>query len=73
MSCVDSIESSSLHALTHHSPLTIHPIIVGFEMFLDWEFFKSDKDVKAATVVLIAFPLITGSGTLTTIMSLKAN
>jgi len=46
---------------------------VGLEMVLGWEFFKSDKDVKAATVVLIAFPLITGSGTLTTIMSLKAN
>jgi multiple antibiotic resistance protein len=47
--------------------------IVGLEMVLGWEFFKSDKDVKAATVVPIAFPLIAGSGTLTTIMSLKAN
>ena len=42
-------------------------------MVLGWEFFKSEKDVKAATVVPIAFPLIAGSGTLTTIMSLKAN
>lgn len=47
--------------------------IVGLEMVLGLEFFKSDKDVKAATVVPIAFPLIAGSGTLTTIMSLKAN
>ncbi len=47
--------------------------IVGLEMVLGWEFFKSEKDVKAATVVPIAFPLIAGSGTLTTIMSLKAN
>lgn len=47
--------------------------ILGLEMVLGLEFFKSDKDVKAATVVPIAFPLIAGSGTLTTIMSLKAN
>ena len=47
--------------------------ILGLEMVLGLEFFKSEKDVKAATVVPIAFPLIAGSGTLTTIMSLTAN
>jgi len=47
--------------------------ILGLEMVLGIEFFKSDKDAKAGTVVPIAFPLIAGSGTLTTIMSLKAN
>jgi len=47
--------------------------ILGLEMVLGLEFFKSEKDVSAATVVPIAFPLIAGSGTLTTIMSLKAN
>jgi multiple antibiotic resistance protein len=47
--------------------------ILGLEMVLGVEFFKSDKNVKAATVVPIAFPLIAGSGTLTTVMSLKAN
>lgn len=47
--------------------------ILGLEMVLGLEFFKGDKDVSAATVVPIAFPLIAGSGTLTTIMSLKAN
>jgi multiple antibiotic resistance protein len=46
--------------------------ILGLEMVLGIEFFKSDKDAKAGTVVPIAFPLIAGSGTLTTIMSLKA-
>lgn len=47
--------------------------ILGLEMVLGIEFFKSDGDVKATTVVPLAFPLIAGSGTLTTIMSLKAN
>ncbi len=45
--------------------------ILGLEMVLGMEFFKSEKDVKAATLVPIAFPLIAGSGTLTTIVSLK--
>ena len=47
--------------------------ILGLEMVLGLEFFKGDKDIRAATVVPIAFPLIAGSGTLTTIISLKAN
>lgn len=47
--------------------------ILGLEMVLGLEFFKSEKDIKAATLVPIAFPLIAGSGTLTTIVSLKAN
>ena len=47
--------------------------LLGLEMILGIELFKSEKDVRAATVVPIAFPLIAGSGTLTTIISLKAN
>jgi len=46
--------------------------ILGLEMILGIEFFKSEKGAPAGTVVPIAFPLIAGSGTLTTIMSLKA-
>jgi len=47
--------------------------ILGLEMILGIEFFKSDKESKSSLIVPIAFPLIAGSGTLTTIISLKAN
>lgn len=47
--------------------------IIGLEMILGVEFFKQEGNAKSGTVVPIAFPLIAGSGTLTTIMSLKAN
>jgi len=47
--------------------------ILGLEMVLGVEFIKSDADLKSGTVVPIAFPLIAGSGTLTTIISLSAN
>ena len=46
--------------------------ILGLEMILGIEFFKAEKGTPSGTVVPIAFPLIAGSGTLTTIMSLKA-
>lgn len=47
--------------------------ILGLEMVLGVEFFKPDADPRSGTLVPIAFPLIAGSGTLTTIISLKAN
>lgn len=47
--------------------------ILGLEMVLGVEFFKSESDPRAGTLVPIAFPLIAGSGTLTTIISLRAN
>lgn len=47
--------------------------LLGLEMVLGHEIFKGEADNKAGTLVPIAFPIIAGSGTLTTIMSLKAN
>lgn len=47
--------------------------LLGLEMVLGHEIFKSDGDSASGNVVPIAFPLIAGSGTLTTVMSLKAN
>jgi multiple antibiotic resistance protein len=46
---------------------------IGAEMILGIELFKSDPDASGgASIVPIAFPLIAGAGTLTTILTLKA-
>jgi multiple antibiotic resistance protein len=47
--------------------------ILGLEMVLGVEFFKGDPNPGSSTLVPIAFPLIAGSGTLTTLISLTAN
>ncbi len=47
--------------------------IIGLEMILGRDIFKTDGNAKTGSIVPIAFPIIAGSGTLTTIMSLKAN
>lgn len=47
--------------------------LLGLEMVLGHEIFKGDSNAQSGTVVPIAFPIIAGSGTLTTIMSLKDN
>lgn len=47
--------------------------LIGLEMVLGVQFFKEDSSgSSAASVVPIAFPLIAGAGTLTTILSLRA-
>lgn len=46
--------------------------LLGLEMVLNVEFFKSDASNAAGSIVPIAFPLIAGSGTLTTILSLRS-
>jgi len=47
--------------------------LLGLEMVLGHEIFKGEPNAKASSLVPVAFPTIAGSGTLTTIMSLKAN
>ncbi|MEM9895516.1 MAG: MarC family protein, partial [Bacteroidota bacterium] len=47
--------------------------IIGMEMILGLQFFKTDpEESKSASIVPLAFPLIAGAGTMTTLISLKA-
>jgi multiple antibiotic resistance protein len=46
-------------------------LFLAFEMILGIELFKDDSP-ESASVVPLAFPLIAGAGTMTTILSLKA-
>lgn len=46
--------------------------ILGLEMILGINLFRPDPNDEAGSIVPIAFPIIAGSGTLTTIISLKA-
>jgi multiple antibiotic resistance protein len=66
-----SILGVDIHSFAVGGSIVI--FLLGLEMVLGLEFFKSEGDVTSGTIVPIAFPLIAGSGTLTTIMSLKAN
>lgn len=42
-------------------------------MVLGIDIFKQDPDPSSGSIVPVAFPLIAGSGTLTTVISLEAN
>ena len=47
--------------------------LLALEMILNIELFKpNDKESNSGTIVPVAFPLIAGAGTLTTILSLRA-
>ena len=46
--------------------------LLGIEMILGVTLFKDSVDAESSTIVPIAFPLIAGAGTMTTILSLKA-
>lgn len=46
--------------------------VLAFEMIFGIEVFKNDGPSKSATLVPITFPLIAGAGSLTTLLSLRA-
>ena len=46
--------------------------LLALEMILNIELFKSDEGDSSGSIVPIAFPLIAGSGTLTTLISLRS-
>ncbi|MFA0963189.1 MarC family protein [Roseivirga sp. BDSF3-8] len=47
--------------------------ILGMEMVLGLQFFRADtEEAGSASIVPLAFPLIAGAGTMTTLVSLKA-
>ena len=46
--------------------------IIGMEMILGIELLKDDPNAKTGSIIPIAFPIIAGSGTLTTIISMNA-
>ena len=46
--------------------------IIGLEMILGHRLFKEEKHIMSSAIVPIAFPLIAGAGTITAILSLKA-
>lgn len=47
--------------------------LLGMEMVLGVNIFKESPNTSTGSIVPIAFPLIAGAGTMTTILSLKAN
>ncbi len=46
--------------------------LLGLEMILGIRIFKTDPEMKTTSIVPLAFPLIAGAGTMTTIISLRA-
>jgi multiple antibiotic resistance protein len=46
--------------------------LIGLEMTLGRELFKSGLDGSTGSIVPLAFPLIVGAGTMTTLLSLRA-
>lgn len=46
--------------------------LIGLEMILGKDFFHTDPEVESGSIVPLAFPLIVGAGTMTTLLSLRA-
>jgi multiple antibiotic resistance protein len=46
--------------------------VIGMEMVLGIHLFQSDPEAKTGSIVPLAFPIIAGAGTMTTLLSLRA-
>jgi multiple antibiotic resistance protein len=46
--------------------------LIGLEMILGKDFFHTDPETRSGSIVPLAFPLIVGAGTMTTLLSLRA-
>jgi len=46
--------------------------LIGMEMILGIHLFRSDPETKTTSIVPLAFPIIAGAGTMTTIVTLRA-
>jgi multiple antibiotic resistance protein len=46
--------------------------LIGLEMMLGITFFKGEEEARSSSIVPLAFPLLAGAGTMTTIISLRA-
>jgi multiple antibiotic resistance protein len=46
--------------------------LIGLEMILGRHIFRPDAETSSTSIIPLAFPLIAGTGTMTTILSLKA-
>ncbi len=47
-------------------------LLIGMEMILGINLFKTDPEAKTSSIVPLAFPIIAGAGTMTTIITLRA-
>ena len=45
---------------------------IALEMIMGWNLFRDEASAKVASVIPLAFPIIAGAGTLTTLVALKA-
>jgi len=46
--------------------------LIGMEMILGIELFKNNPEAKSGSIVPLAFPIIVGAGTMTTLLSLRS-
>ena len=61
-----------LDVLSFSTAGSIIIFLIGMEMILGIHLFKDNSDAKTSSIVPLAFPIIAGAGTMTTLISLRA-